>query len=89
MSKPAKKYTLTISCEDTLGIVSAVAGCLTDQDCFILESSHFGDVLTGQFFMRTVFTPEDETYTRKDFKKAFDPKGILNRDVMFPSHLLV
>jgi formyltetrahydrofolate deformylase len=73
MNKPTKKYTLTISCEDTLGIVSAVAGCLTDQDCFILESSHFGDVLTGRFFMRTVFTPGHETYTRKDFKKAFDP----------------
>lgn len=73
MEKIKKKYTLTISCEDTMGIVSAVAGCLTDQECFILESSHFGDVLSGRFFMRTVFTPKSETYSRKNFNASFDP----------------
>lgn len=73
MEESTKKYTLTISCDDTIGIVAAVAGCLKDQECFILESAHFGDVLTGRFFMRTVFTPKSDTYSRKDFKKGFDP----------------
>ncbi len=73
MEKIKKKYTLTISCEDTMGIVSAVAGCLKDQECFILESSHFGDVLSGRFFMRTVFTPKSDTYSRKTFNASFDP----------------
>lgn len=73
MEKQTSKYTLTISCEDKLGIVSAVSGCLKDQECFILESSHFGDVLSGQFFMRTVFSPPSETWSRKKFMTCFDP----------------
>lgn len=73
MEKSTKKYTLTIACDDKIGIVAAVAGYLKDQECFILESAHFGDVLTGRFFMRTVFTPKSETYSRKHFKAGFDP----------------
>lgn len=48
-------YRLTISCPDTIGIVAAVAGFLSDQGAFIIESSHFGDPMTNRFFMRTVF----------------------------------
>ena len=72
MGNPTKKYTLTIACEDKLGIVAAVAGCLTEQGCFILESSHFGDVRTGRFFMRTVFSPPSEIFSRGDFLTRFD-----------------
>jgi len=50
-------YVLTITCPDTVGIVAAVAGFLAGCGCFITESSHFGDVTTGRFFMRTVFRP--------------------------------
>ncbi len=46
---------LTISCTDTTGIVAAVSGFLARQGIFIVESSHFGDLTTGRFFMRTVF----------------------------------
>jgi len=48
-------HVLTITCPDTVGIVAAVAGFLAGRNCFITESSHFGDVTTGRFFMRTVF----------------------------------
>ena len=54
--EPEKEhYILTISCPDRTGIVAAVAGFLASQDCFITESSHFGDMETGRFFMRTVY----------------------------------
>lgn len=46
---------LTISCPDTIGIVAAVSGFLAARRSFIIESSHFGDLTTGRFFMRTVF----------------------------------
>jgi formyltetrahydrofolate deformylase len=46
---------LTISCPDTVGIVAAVSGFLSSRGLFITESAHFGDVITGRFFMRTVF----------------------------------
>jgi len=56
MDKPAaKSLILTISCPDAVGIVAAVAGFLSARDLFITESTHFGDSLTGRFFMRTVF----------------------------------
>jgi len=50
-----RRLILTISCPDRIGIVAAVAGFLSDYDCFISESSHFGDRTTERFFMRTVF----------------------------------
>ena len=60
MSDPhGRLFRLTISCPDTIGIVAAVAGFLSDQGAFITESSHFGDPLTHRFFMRTVFRLEN------------------------------
>ena len=54
-SAQAVQHILTISCPDTVGIVAAVSGFLADHNCFINESSHFGDSTTGRFYMRTVF----------------------------------
>ena len=54
-SPSSKRAILTISCPDKTGIVAAVSGFLAGQGLFITESSHFGDSLTGRFFMRTVF----------------------------------
>ncbi|NWJ48656.1 MAG: formyltetrahydrofolate deformylase [Chloroflexi bacterium] len=48
-------YILTLSCHDIAGIVAAVAGFLTENDGFIIESAQFGDPSTGRFFMRTEF----------------------------------
>ncbi len=50
-------YIFTITCPDRKGIVAAVAGFLADHDCFITESTHFGDPISHRFFMRTVFRP--------------------------------
>ncbi len=50
-------YIFTITCADRKGIVAAVAGFLADHDCFITESTHFGDPISHRFFMRTVFRP--------------------------------
>lgn len=55
MGPDKEHYILTIACPDRTGIVAAVSGFLARQDCFIAESSHFGDMATGQFFMRTVY----------------------------------
>lgn len=69
----SNRYTLTIRCPDEMGIVAAVSGYLTQKNYFIDESSHFGDELTGQFFMRTVFTPRGETPSRLSFTEEFTP----------------
>lgn len=54
-SAATRSLILTIACPDTIGIVAAVSGFLASRGLFITESAHFGDALTGRFFMRTVF----------------------------------
>ncbi|MCJ9429631.1 formyltetrahydrofolate deformylase [Kordiimonas marina] len=71
MSPVPEQYVLKIHCPDVVGIVAAVAGFLADSGYFIVESSHFGDALTDQFFMRTVFTSGDKAPTRASFEAGF------------------
>ena len=48
-------FVLTLSCEDTIGIVHAVSGFLVKHDCNIIDSAQFGDPDTRKFFMRVAF----------------------------------
>ena len=49
-------YALCLNCTDKPGIVAAVATSLRDTNCNIEESAQFHDALSGQFFMRVVFS---------------------------------
>jgi formyltetrahydrofolate deformylase len=75
MSKPEsaqpKRYILTISCPDAVGIVASVAGFLSGHGAFIEESSHFGDPITMRFFMRTVFQEHPGLPSINELEKAF------------------
>ncbi|MEY2843079.1 MAG: hypothetical protein RI920_1116, partial [Pseudomonadota bacterium] len=55
----SKEFALTLSCQDTKGIVHAVSGLLYQAGCNIIDSQQFGDVqsedATGLFFMRVHF----------------------------------
>jgi formyltetrahydrofolate deformylase len=50
-------HILRLSCDDKPGIVAAVATTLSNNQCNIEESAQFHDHLSGQFYMRVVFTP--------------------------------
>ncbi|NDY93861.1 formyltetrahydrofolate deformylase [Ideonella livida] len=58
MSRP-QEFILTLSCQDTKGIVHNVSGLLYQAGCNIIDSQQFGDVqgegATGLFFMRVHF----------------------------------
>jgi len=69
MSTLDHSFVLTIVCPDTVGIVAAVSGFLSDQDSFIEASNHYGDPDTRRFFMRTRFTPTGIT----QFSEGFAP----------------
>jgi formyltetrahydrofolate deformylase len=71
MSTIAKHYVLTISCPDAVGIVAAVSGFLSGRQLFITESAHFGDTISGRFFMRTVFREEPGMPPLSELKAAF------------------
>jgi len=66
-----KRFVLTIRCPDAIGIVAAVSGYLASKQYFVDESSHFGDEITGQFFMRTVFTAKADVPSRSSFTADF------------------
>ncbi len=53
-------HILCLHCDDKSGVVAAVATALTDHTCNIEESAQFNDHLSGQFFMRVVFSPTQE-----------------------------
>nr|WP_316640447.1 formyltetrahydrofolate deformylase [uncultured Roseateles sp.] len=74
MTIHAPSFILTIRCSDAIGIVAAVSSALADSDAFISESSHFGDDVTGLFFMRTVFRVAGSRFTTiEDFRIALAP----------------
>ena len=66
-----RNFVLTITCPDTVGIVAAVSGFLTQHDCFITEAAQFGDPLSRRFFMRIVFGAGALTPERPEFDKLF------------------
>jgi len=73
MSTPENPFILTVVCPDTVGIVAAVSGYLSDSGCFVAASNHYGDPDTQRFFMRTCFTPTGQTLSRSQFTAGFAP----------------
>jgi len=47
-----RRYTLTLSCPDRVGIVAAVSGFFAQHGGWIVEASYHADTETGRFFMR-------------------------------------
>ncbi len=69
----SRRFILTVVCADRVGIVAEVAGYLRDSNLFVEESTQYGDLDTGTFFMRMVFSTDDATFTRAQFANGFAP----------------
>lgn len=65
------RYVLTLCCPDRIGVVSKISTFLAENQGFILEMAQFGDLSTGKFFMRTVFTFENAPLSLDVFKEKF------------------
>lgn len=63
-------FVLTLHCQDSPGIVAAVATTLSEAGCNIEESAQFHDPFSGHFFMRVVFSVKEDT-ARNTFAEAF------------------
>ncbi len=68
---PGDKYIATITCPDTTGLVAAVSGFLRDHQCFMDESSQYGDPQTQRFFMRAVFTLSPQSPPPEALRQQF------------------
>jgi formyltetrahydrofolate deformylase len=74
------EFVLTLSCEDTLGIVHAVSGFLVEHGCNIVDSAQFGDPDTCRFFMRVAFARMHERGGRaeaaQELRRHFGPVAL-------------
>jgi len=53
-----RRFVLTLSCPDRMGIVAAVSNFLMTHNCNIVDSAQFGDQSNQRFFMRVYFASE-------------------------------
>ncbi len=64
-------YILTLSCPDTVGIVYAVAGFLSERNANILSSDQYGDLDSGRFFMRVAYSTGSDGPSRTQLEADF------------------
>jgi formyltetrahydrofolate deformylase len=50
-----RRFVLTLSCPDRIGIVAAVSAFMVHHRCNIVDSAQFGDAVNKRFFMRVCF----------------------------------
>lgn len=68
---PLPNYILTISCDDTPGIVHAVTGLIGGFEANIIDSAQFGDPSTGKFFMRVHYSTPEHGISVKNMREQF------------------
>jgi len=74
LRRSERRFILTLSCPDRIGIVAGVANFLLANECNIADSAQFGDTSNQRFFMRVSFTPGAETALAA-LQRAFAPVG--------------
>jgi formyltetrahydrofolate deformylase len=80
MSTSTRRYTLSLSCPDRVGIVAAVANFLAEHDGWITEASHHAETESQLFFMRQEILADslklDIGAFRSGFAKVAEPFGM-------------
>ncbi|WP_459251807.1 formyltetrahydrofolate deformylase [Cauispirillum nitrogeniifigens] len=72
MTPAPNRFTLTVRCPTTRGIVAAISTYLADSGCNITDSAQFDDQLTGSFFMRVSFSSQTGK-SLADLRDGFAP----------------
>ena len=68
-----KNYILTITCPDTIGIVSTVSTFLAENGAFVTEAAQYGDPFSQRFFMRIVFVPGPQLSEIEALREKLSP----------------
>lgn len=66
-----RKYTLTLSCADRVGIVAAVSNFIASHNGWILEAAQYADSATKKYFMRQEILAESLDISFEEFKEKF------------------
>ena len=68
-----RRYTLTLSCPDRVGIVAAVSTFVAEHQGWIVEAQHHSDRMAEQFFMRQEILAESLPFGIEAFREQFAP----------------
>lgn len=68
-----RRYILTITCPDRIGIVAAVTGFIAGHGGSVLEAAQHGDLTTGLFFLRVEVTAESLPFDVDQLRTLFEP----------------
>lgn len=66
-----RRFRITVSCPDTVGIVAAVSQCIADHHGWIGEAHQFADPEAGLFFMRYEVVADSLPFELDVFKEKF------------------
>ncbi|MEQ5800685.1 formyltetrahydrofolate deformylase [Halomonas sp. H10-9-1] len=71
MGPKKSNWILVAQCPSRLGTVDVVTRFLKERRCYITEQHSFDDRLSGCFFIRTEFRPEEEEFEAASFESGF------------------
>jgi formyltetrahydrofolate deformylase len=69
----SRRYTLSLSCPDRIGIVAAVSTFLAENRGWIMEANHHADAQAGRFFMRQEVLAESLPFGVQMLREKFAP----------------
>ncbi len=73
--KASRRYTLTLSCPDKVGIVAAVSGFFAQHGGWIVEASYHADTENKRFFMRQEVLADSLSFDAVELQKKFAVVG--------------
>jgi formyltetrahydrofolate deformylase len=69
----ARRYTLTLTCPDRVGIVAAVSGLIAQHQGWIVEASHHADEPAKRFFLRQEIRADSLPFDVAVLREKFAP----------------
>ncbi|WP_148252205.1 formyltetrahydrofolate deformylase [Aidingimonas lacisalsi] len=75
MQENSNRWILAAQSPSRLGTVDVVTRFLKESRCYITEQQSFDDRLSGRFFIRTEFQPEDELFNAAAFQAGFTERA--------------
>ena len=68
-----RRYILTVTCPDRVGIVAAVSGFIAEHGGWVLEAAQHGDLSTGRFFQRIEVIADTLPFGPDELARRFAP----------------
>jgi formyltetrahydrofolate deformylase len=69
----ARRYVLTVSCPDAVGLVSAVSSLIASWGGWLTKVDNHADATSGQFFMRNEIVADSLRFGLDEFRTRFAP----------------